>query len=145
MSSSFTSDTENENFSEASTIVSSLEDESFQEEEEECYYANEEDFDEEDEYYLEDYEQEIAVKVYPKVDVSIPAVNPWNKNKGEPIAAILSISDIIKSQEIEKKKLEEMKEKNLKKRAKFSFPKAKKEVNNNTDRKTSLLLGKRLG
>ena len=142
MSSSFTSDTENEYDSEVSTIASS--EESFKEEEEECYYANEEDFDEEDEYYLENYEQEVAVKVYPKVDVSVPAVNPWNKNKVDATVPVLSISEIIKSQEIEKKKLEEMKQKNLKKRAKFSFPKVKKETSN-TDRKTSLLLGKTIG
>ena len=57
----------------------------------------------------------------------------------------LSIAEIIELEKIEKKKREEIRQKNLKKRAKFSFTKSQTSKTDTNSDKKSLLLGRKIG
>lgn len=149
MSNSYSSDSENEDSSYVSSLNSSVDCRLLEEEEEDYPYDYEEDFDEEEQYYLEEYEKQVnqeKKKTFQKIDTSVPLVNPWKKNtNNEETSKPLSIAEIIEEEKIEKKKREEIRHKNLKKRAKFSFPKSQTFKPESTSEKKSLLLGRRIG
>jgi len=83
MSNTYSSDSENDDFSEVSSLNSSVHCENFEEEEEQYPYDYEEDFNDEEQYYLEDYEKQVSEEkiIFQKVDTSIPTVNPWKKKQ----------------------------------------------------------------
>ena len=83
-----------------------------------------------DDYYAEEYVTEVGKTktpedTYPKIDISVPKINPWTKkeNTSESLQNIPSFNmvDIVKSQMKEKENLEKMKKESAKKRAKFQF------------------------
>ena len=147
MSDIYSSDSENDDFSEISSLNSSEHCEIFEEEDEEYPHDYDEDFNDEEQYYLEDYEKHVTEekRIFQKVDTSIPAVNPWKKNTNDnEISKPLSIAEIIELEKVEKKKRDEIRQKNLKKRAKFSFAKSQTPKQDNNSEKKSLLLGRKI-
>ena len=89
---------------------------------------------------MEEPEVETVKISYPKVDVSIPAVNPWKQNQFVQEQTSVSMEEIIKQQTEEKKRKDEIKLKNQKKRAKFCFQQYKSS-GDNPKQKVSLLFG----
>ena len=89
---------------------------------------------------MEEPEVETVQISYPKVDVSIPTVNPWKLKEVVQEQTSLSMEEIIKQQTEDKKKKDEIKLKNQKKRAKFRFQQYKSS-GDNPKQKVSLLFG----
>ena len=130
----------NGNISDESSTATyySTENSECEEVEEEPEYESE--YENEEEYYMEEPEVETVQISYPKVDVSIPTVNPWKQKEFVQEQTSVSMEEIIKQQTEEKKKKDEIKLKNQKKRAKFRFQQYKSS-GDNPKQKVSLLFG----
>ena len=87
--------------SSTTSILSGKEDEYDVEEENYEFYD-----DENDEYHQYEVEEKPtieAVPVFPKIDTSVPKVNPWSKKADISLPAVVSFTELLKEQEIQSK------------------------------------------